>query len=282
MDGGTMGRPRSAADVEENLSGIQDFVQSSSADVVLLQEVDRVANRSYRIDEVEMLREARPGDAVWFALNYKVFFIPYPLRSPLGRVRSGLLNLSSYAADEVIRLQLPGQYPWPLRLFYPTRCAVVLRIPGTVPGSDWYLLNVHLSAYDTGGKLRSRQLDAIRELMTSLYEDGHRVLVGGDWNSLFPGVDIDDFGDYTTSEEDLSWIRRIPGDWTPAGWQWAYDSENPTCRTLDKPYIPGENLRIIIDGFLVSPNVEVASVQGFDLGFEPSDHNPVLLSVRAR
>jgi hypothetical protein len=34
-----------------------------------------------------------------------------------------------------------------------------------------------------------------------------------------------------------------------------------------------------IDGFLVSPNVDVASVKTLDLGFEYSDHNPVLLTV---
>ncbi|UPT64070.1 MAG: hypothetical protein M0D54_05870 [Hyphomonadaceae bacterium JAD_PAG50586_4] len=36
-----------------------------------------------------------------------------------------------------------------------------------------------------------------------------------------------------------------------------------------------------IDGFVVSPNVAVESVRGFDLGFEHTDHQPVRLRVRA-
>jgi exonuclease III len=34
----------------------------------------------------------------------------------------------------------------------------------------------------------------------------------------------------------------------------------------------------VIDGFIVSPNVEVLSVQTIDLDFKNSDHNPVKLT----
>jgi hypothetical protein len=36
-----------------------------------------------------------------------------------------------------------------------------------------------------------------------------------------------------------------------------------------------------IDGFIVSPNVAVESVHGFDLGFAHTDHQPVRVRVRA-
>ena len=134
LDGGTMGRPRAAADVEENLEGIREVVESSAANVLLLQEVDLRATRSYRTNEVEMLRGLRPGNAAWFALNYRAIFVPYPLSSPLGAVKSGLLTLSEYEAASVDRLQLPGSYSWPLNLFYPTRCA--LRPGSRVPHQE--------------------------------------------------------------------------------------------------------------------------------------------------
>jgi hypothetical protein len=35
----------------------------------------------------------------------------------------------------------------------------------------------------------------------------------------------------------------------------------------------------VIDGFLVSPNVRVESVETLDEGFACTDHNPVLLKV---
>jgi hypothetical protein len=45
--------------------------------------------------------------------------------------------------------------------------------------------------------------------------------------------------------------------------------------------VAGENYVTTIDGFVVSPNVAVESVRGFDLGFEYTDHQPVRLRVRA-
>ena len=38
----------------------------------------------------------------------------------------------------------------------------------------------------------------------------------------------------------------------------------------------------VIDGFILSPNVELTSVQTQDDGFRFSDHNPVLLNIRLK
>jgi hypothetical protein len=38
----------------------------------------------------------------------------------------------------------------------------------------------------------------------------------------------------------------------------------------------------VIDGFYVSPNVEIVSVQTTDTGFQNTDHMPVLAAFRAR
>ncbi len=42
------------------------------------------------------------------------------------------------------------------------------------------------------------------------------------------------------------------------------------------------NYTSVIDGFLVSPNVEIASVKTLDLGFAHSDHNPVRVKLRTK
>ena len=36
----------------------------------------------------------------------------------------------------------------------------------------------------------------------------------------------------------------------------------------------------MIDGFIISPNVELISVETLDAGFEFADHNPVQLKVK--
>jgi hypothetical protein len=53
------------------------------------------------------------------------------------------------------------------------------------------------------------------------------------------------------------------------------DEEVASNRCVDRPYNPATTVVQTIDGFLVSPNVEIVAVQGTDLGFENSDHNPV-------
>ena len=68
----------------------------------------------------------------------------------------------------------------------------------------------------------------------------------------------------------------------PAGFGYAYDLTVPSCRLLNQPFDPAdaENTQYyVIDGFLVSPNVEAAA-QTLDEGFAFSDHNPVLLTVK--
>lgn len=68
----------------------------------------------------------------------------------------------------------------------------------------------------------------------------------------------------------------------PAGWSFAYDTSVPTCRLLDKPYDAETSQHYVIDGFILSPNVEKVTVETQDLGFHAADHNPVYLEVKLK
>lgn len=70
----------------------------------------------------------------------------------------------------------------------------------------------------------------------------------------------------------------------PDGWHFAYDTAVPTCRLDNQPYDAESEAtqHYVIDGFILSPNVELTSVQTQDDGFRFSDHNPVLLSIRLK
>lgn len=78
-------RARTAA----NLAQIVLTLQKIDADIMLLQEVDRSSHRTYRIDEAGLIGAAFPGYAAAFGFNYKAWFVPIPLRDPIGRVASG-------------------------------------------------------------------------------------------------------------------------------------------------------------------------------------------------
>ena len=71
-------------------------------------------------------------------------------------------------------------------------------------------------------------------------------------------------------------------DTAPEGWTLAYDLSVPSCRLLNQPYDASdtENTQhYVIDGLILSPNVQLKTVETVDAGFENSDHNPVLVTV---
>lgn len=281
MDGGRMAGPRSREAVEQNLSAIRSELAKHRPDVLLLQEVDRAASRSYDIDQVEALTTASPTHQGWYGVNFRSPFVPVPPASPIGRVESGVLTLLSSEATGATREQLPGSFSWPTRIFHLKRCAVFARMPSATEGKDWILVNLHLSAFDDGS-LRQQQSAFLERRMVELYEQGHYVVLGGDWNMVLPGVSDAKFGPSTTSAENLAWLQSIPEGWTPKGWTWAIDPSVPTVRTNDQPYRPGENHRTVIDGFLLSPNIRLDEVKGIELGFAHSDHQPVMARISVR
>ena len=62
------------------------------------------------------------------------------------------------------------------------------------------------------------------------------------------------------------------------GFSLLMDNTVPSCRSLDRPLAgtPREEFQFyLIDGFILSPNVEAESVETLDYGFICSDHNPV-------
>jgi endonuclease/exonuclease/phosphatase family metal-dependent hydrolase len=275
MDGGTGVRAASPAAVRGNLAAISQYLAGHRADVVFLQEVDRRSSRSFDIDEAEALVGALPAWYHCYAPNYRVAWIPYPFLRPLGRVESGLLSLSRFRPADARRLQLPGRFPWPVRVFHLKRCLHELRFPAA-DGRDWVLINLHLSTFDSGGRLRKEEMAFLRVLLIDLAGAGDHVIAGGDWNQAFPDVPERRF---PASSATPDWYRAAPAGWTPPGWRWAYDPEVPSLRATDRPYTPGVNFLTIMDGFLVGPGIEILSVKTDDLGFTHSDHQPVACEV---
>ncbi|MBQ0058854.1 MAG: endonuclease, partial [Lachnospiraceae bacterium] len=102
-------------------------------------------------------------------------------------------------------------------------------------------------------------------------------IVGGDFNMMFPDTEKV----YPIHVED--WVPGImTPDLFPDGFTIACDSSYPTCRLLNQPYDPSdeENTQFyVIDGFIVSPNVTLNTIETLHEDFRNSDHNPVLMNV---
>jgi len=267
-DGGEKVRPLPQQVAENTKQILNQLMKYSGSDFLLLQEVDRNSKRSYGINLSDSIRQALPDRHSAFALNYRSSFVPLPLRSPMGRVESGLLTLSAHNPKSTNRHQFPGNYSWPTRLFMLDRCFMVSRFPFL--GKELLVINTHNSAYDDG-TLREKQMKHLQAFLLNEYEQGNYVVVGGDWNQTPPGFKPR-FDGELFDRDDLTYLS---ADYPESGWTWAYDTKVPTNRRLKIPYVKGKCATTVIDLYLLSPNLSVDTIQTIDLGFRHSDHQPV-------
>lgn len=274
MDGGKNSRSGSREQTLVNLENITDFLVHEVPSFALLQEVDVKSSRSFNVNENDFIKKKLVGYTSVFSANYKVLWVPVPLSKPMGSVYSGLITLSRHRPGSAARYQYPGREKWPRQMFELERCFIECRLP-VEDGRELVLVNSHLSAFDKGGRIRQEQLAFLEQYIIEEYRDkGNYVIVGGDWNHVLPGTDP---GLFDSAEAKPFWVQEIPGDFNPEGFIWAVDRSVPTVRSNASPYREKYNYLAVIDGFLVSPNIEVKKVYGHDLRFENSDHNPVSL-----
>ena len=155
---------------------------------------------------------------------------------------------------------------------------MVDRIPLEGSDKELVIVNLHLEAYDDGeGKLAQTKM--LSDLLQKEVEKGNYVIASGDFNQSFSNVDT---SAYPILDEDL-WA---PGsiDVAEFGDDLTFHTDNtePSCRSLDRPYAGAdpENFQYyLIDGFIVSSNIRVESVETKNYEFAYSDHNPVRMTV---
>ena len=274
MDGGKEVQATEHDRVLQNMEEIAAFAESVGADFTLLQEVDELSTRTYRENEAEYFRNTL-GQNSAYTYNYKTLFVPFPL-PPIGRVTSGIETLSPYLLEDAERVKLPCPFSWPVSTANLKRCLLVTRTP--IEGSDRELVivNLHLEAYDDGeGKIAQTKM--LLSVLREEYEKGNYVIAGGDFNQTFPHA----LERYPMQDPDLWTPGTLEEDALDEGWSYAYDLETPTCRLLDAP-LSENSQRYVIDGFILSPNLELISVETQNLNFHASDHNPVVMTVKMK
>ena len=274
MDGGKAVNPSSKARVRTNLESIRDEIAKQKTDFVLLQEVDINSGRSYGTDERKILKEGMPGAEEAFAYNFKALYVPYPI-PPIGHVESGLYTLSSVPVRSAERISLPCPFKWPIRTVHLKRCLLVSHIPLEGTDKELVLINLHLEAYDDGAG-KEAQTQQLISVMEEEAERGNYVIAGGDFNQLFSNVDSSAYPVYEGKWQP----GRIEAEAFGDSFTLLMDPSAPTCRSLDRKY-EGEDADTfqfyMIDGFILSNNVQADSIKTLSLGFTATDHNPVRL-----
>jgi len=279
MDGGKGVRPPSSENVMRNLAGIREFIIGVNSDITLIQEIDIASKRSYYADQREFLTADFSGSSA-FAYNFNSIFVPIPVFQFIGKVESGLLNLSRFQITEAFRMSLPNPFTWPVRTVNLKRCLLISRHPIANSAAELVIVNLHLEAYDSSGG-REAQTKALLDFLYSEYAKGNYVIAGGDFNQNFPGIDPHRFA---LRHSDFFIAGTLSPSLLAPFWQYAAGTQIPTCRLLNEPYSGDmENTQFyIIDGFILSPNVELINVTTYDLGFKYSDHNPVKVEVKLK
>ena len=187
--------------------------------------------------------------------------------------------MSAYKLSSAQRYALPCPFTWPLRTINLKRCLEIMRAPINGSDKELVLINLHLEAYDEGeGKIA--QTNMLKEIMQGEVEKGNYVIVAGDFNQTF-------------SNTDVSMYPCLEGMWESGlineeefgnSIEFYADNSVPTCRSLDRSLVdapekdPQHFQYYMLDGYIVSSNVEVKEVKTLDLGFKNSDHNPVVLN----
>ena len=275
---GKYGKAENEAAVLQNTNGEINTMKKINADFMLFQEIDIDSSRSYHINQVKKVSQNFANYEEIFANNFHSPYLLYPLNDPHGAVQSGLLSLSKYPVEQATRRKYPVSTSFITKFTDLDRCFTVMKIPVT-NGHKLILINSHMSAYDKGGKMRVKQLKLLNSVMESEYKKGNYVIVGGDFNHTFGRKMLTHF---KSQQEIPDWVSVLSSkDLAPDIRMVHAKNENtvPTCRGTDMPYQKGKTYTTVIDGFLVSKNVQATS-ENINTEFAYADHNPVKLSFK--
>ena len=278
-----------------NINGSIGTIKSLNSDFVLLQEVDVKSTRSYKIDQNKMFVEKMEGYDNVFAINFDTAYLPYPLYDMHGKSLAGLSTFSKYQVNDAYRVEYTISDSLS-KLFDIDRCFSV-SIVKVSNGKNLYIVNSHMSAYDKGGTIREKQIDELNEFLSECKVNGDYVVVGGDFNHDL--LTYNPEYNYTSENRVFSNTLKDP-DWVASyfdnegksplveGYKVVASSNVPTCRNNDIEWDPNKTYKCVVDGFIVSNNIEIVTHYNVETkngnlgldGFAYSDHQPAYIEFK--
>jgi len=264
-DGGVHLRAADAKLTSLYAHGIRDWVANADAEVFVFQEIARGGYLNRGEDLISSVTGVLEEFEIWYQSAFQVR-IPFLFTADMGNALA-LRRLAHKV--EVATLPSGG-----LCCGWSRRFPV---IAATIAGHerDIVVMSVHLAAFDKHATLRKRQLLALFDFARRKYAGGALVAIGGDFNFEFASPPVK----HSTPSSDLEWVHTFPVAMLPSGWTLVADPLVGTVRSLNQPFVKGENYVGVIDGFILSPGFAVDSIATADLGFEFSDHNPVKITL---
>lgn len=277
MDGGTESWAQSEQSVIQDTNDMANFLASQNADFISLQEVDSNSTRTYHIDETQMFKNTLQNYNSATACCYNSPFLFWPPLQPHGKSISNIMTLSKFCPTSSLRRQLPID-DGPTAILDYDRCYSVNRYE-TDDGKELVLYTTHMSAYAQDANTSNKQIEMLLNDMEKEYEKGNYTICAADFNkqivknpeNYFPTELIKEEKPFPYEYLDKTSIKLIApfNPNAPAG----------TCRNAGSPLSPSTDISSI-DGFLVSPNINIIESDVIDTKYAYSDHNPVYISFK--
>ena len=232
----------SQEDVILTLSEVARVIKDENPDIVLIQEIDEGAERTYYEDQLARLIELLPADytCTTSAFDWKSAYVPHP------RIHSNVgwkvAILSKYQISAAERIQLSISKGSPIEQPFKIKPAVLEAHLPLSDGGEFVAMTVHLDLYVPGTNTKDVQLEEINKILTSLSDAGIPWLIGGDFNLL--------------PYDDAAYNRLLPDH--------------------QKYYNPRSEIKFLSDHYQVVPSMEEMSGSNYAKWFTRWPNDPAI------
>jgi endonuclease/exonuclease/phosphatase family metal-dependent hydrolase len=171
--------------VLSTLDAAAALIKAEDPDVILLQEIDDDAKRTYYQDQQALLLERLPKSykAQASTLYWQADFLPVP--ALWGSVGMKLSVISKYKIIAATRYALASidTHNFLEQQFQPRRAILHVELERK-DKPPLHILNTHLSAFAQGSNTMERQVKRVFELMHGFESRGEDAIIGGDFNLI--------------------------------------------------------------------------------------------------
>ncbi len=159
------------------------IIRDEDVDIIMIQEIDDGAERTYYEDQMSRLAGMLPEYACYTSIfDWKSAYVPHPRIH--GSVGWKVAILSKYQISEAERIQLSTVSKSFLEDQFKIQPAILKASMPVAGGGEFAALTLHLDLYVPGTNAKDLQLAEIDEQLSALTQAGIPWVLGGDFNLL--------------------------------------------------------------------------------------------------